>query len=523
MMDEVPAPKELGLDLPAWRPGQAEAISQILDALEDVDTVVVDGPPGTGKSVIANAAAIRSGLRTLFLTGTKALQSRYSGPPTSLPTAVGRANYPCALVFGATAAEGPCAFNYECPERFSCEYVLQRNNALAAPIAVVNYALAMSDPNGIFLNERDLLVLDECHLLEGQAADHFAIRLDLEMAQAGLEGLPPLPSDSSVDSYRRWAEEIRPRFEEELILQEAHIEAREGAIRKFGMVYIRRLSQLCEALERLFHIDDTWIPFSSNINVKGVTRTQVFKPTDVALLLQSRLWRPGVKRILMSGSIGDAEALIKAVGAGKYRLVTVSSSIHPRQRPIVYWPRANVTNHTWGQSIISIAEALDRLIDKHSDCKGIVHTTSGELADRVQKLMKHGHIVFMHGTQNRAHVFEDFRAAPPPAVLISPSAYYGEDFPGDEARWQAIAKVPYPPLGDPWVKAKMEADPGWYDQKTVQGLIQAAGRVVRGPDDWGTTYILDEKFETVFRRNPQMFPAWFHEGLAAGGGIDGNR
>ena len=104
-----------------------------------------------------------------------------------------------------------------------------------------------------------------------------------------------------------------------------------------------------------------------------------------------------------------------------------------------------------------------------------------------------------------------------PAVLISPSANYGEDFPGDQARWQAIAKVPYLPLGDPWVNAKQAMDPAWYDRQAVQGLVQAVGRAVRGPDDWGVTFILDPQFEKLYRRSAHMFPDWFHEGLRAGG------
>ena len=48
-------------------------------------------------------------------------------------------------------------------------------------------------------------------------------------------------------------------------------------------------------------------------------------------------------------------------------------------------------------------------------------------------------------------------------------------------------------------------------------MVLAVGRIVRGPEDWGWTYILDEQFGRLFGRDPQMFPGWFHEGLKAGG------
>ena len=54
-------------------------------------------------------------------------------------------------------------------------------------------------------------------------------------------------------------------------------------------------------------------------------------------------------------------------------------------------------------------------------------------------------------------------------------------------------------------------------RQAAQALVQAVGRIVRGPEDWGLTYILDEQFGKLYGRCPQMFPGWFHEGLKAGG------
>ena len=132
------------------------------------------------------------------------------------------------------------------------------------------------------------------------------------------------------------------------------------------------------------------------------------------------------------------------------------------------------------------------LVAGHSNLKGIIHTANGDLASYLARAAVRGCQIYTNSTANRGQVFDAFRAANPPAVLISPSISYGEDFPGDHARWQAIAKVPYPPLGDPWVKAKMAFDPTWYHRQAAQGIVQAAGRVVRGPDDTGLTYILDQ-------------------------------
>ena len=160
---------------------------------------------------------------------------------------------------------------------------------------------------------------------------------------------------------------------------------------------------------------------------------------------------------------------------------------------------------------------------EHEGLRGIVHTVNSNLATDLVRMLSGFPFnragLFSHRTEDRAEVFAAFHIASPPAVLVSPSVDVGEDFADDQARWQAIAKVPYPPRGDQWVKAKQAMDPNWYDEQAVRGLVQAAGRIARGPEDWGTTYILDEQFEKLYERRRDSFPDWFHEGIQAGVGI----
>ena len=83
-------------------------------------------------------------------------------------------------------------------------------------------------------------------------------------------------------------------------------------------------------------------------------------------------------------------------------------------------------------------------------------------------------------TENRTKIFDAFRTAAPPALLMSPSAHVGEDFRGDQARYQIIARLPYPPMGDPWVKAKMAADPDWPDRLPFRAYPQLPGVWLEG-------------------------------------------
>jgi ATP-dependent DNA helicase DinG len=92
---------------------------------------------------------------------------------------------------------------------------------------------------------------------------------------------------------------------------------------------------------------------------------------------------------------------------------------------------------------------------------------------------------------------------------VSTYANEGLDFIDAAARFCIIVKTPYPDLGDPQVRARTDRDRGWYENETLKSIIQMAGRIVRTPEDHGTTYILDANADTLIRRNPAAVPRWF--------------
>ena len=97
-------------------------------------------------------------------------------------------------------------------------------------------------------------------------------------------------------------------------------------------------------------------------------------------------------------------------------------------------------------------------------------------------------------------------------MLISPSVHTGLDLKGDLSRFQILVKVPYPSLGDRWIKKKQTRDGGkWYRWQTVLKTVQAYGRSVRSKDDCAKTYLLDSSFDDFIRSN--KFPGWFLEAI----------
>jgi Rad3-related DNA helicase len=95
----------------------------------------------------------------------------------------------------------------------------------------------------------------------------------------------------------------------------------------------------------------------------------------------------------------------------------------------------------------------------------------------------------------------------------------GIDLPGDRLIGAFIATLGLPPFDafNEALKARLEARFGRGDDYAyrIPGLIkvvQAAGRVIRGPEDRGTLVLMDDRFA---RRDVRAFlPAWWRAGFA---------
>ena len=103
-----------------------------------------------------------------------------------------------------------------------------------------------------------------------------------------------------------------------------------------------------------------------------------------------------------------------------------------------------------------------------------------------------------------------------PTVLISPSLHLGLDLHDDLSRFQIIAKVPYPSMGDSWIVKKFERNEQWYNWQTALRLVQAYGRSVRSKDDWAYTFILDSNLQNFVIKNRAILPAWFTDAIKWG-------
>jgi Rad3-related DNA helicase len=116
-------------------------------------------------------------------------------------------------------------------------------------------------------------------------------------------------------------------------------------------------------------------------------------------------------------------------------------------------------------------------------------------------------------SKDRQEILSELTRKEKGSIVLSASIEKGFDAKGDIARWQIIPKVPYLYLGDPLVSLNSKIRPNWYARKAILRIVQAAGRVTRGVDDHGVTYILDSNFSRLLSQNADMFPSWFLDSL----------
>ena len=254
-----------------------------------------------------------------------------------------------------------------------------------------------------------------------------------------------------------------------------------------------------------------------NQKPKSKINKVVFKPLDVSPYCRPLFELTGIT-LIMSATILDVDTFCHNIGLDrdKVKFIEMGSEFPIENRPIYPMNTAHLNYTTLKLDRIhrKIASSIDKIMDHHSNEKGVIHTTSYAQVNFIKSFLSdknlrrltitdpeipRDEIIAKHHRSNNS-------------VLISPSVHTGLDLKDELSRFQILVKVPYPSLGDRWIKKKQMLDGGkWYRWQTVLKTVQAYGRSVRSKDDWAKTYLLDSSFDNFIRTN--KFPGWFLEAI----------
>lgn len=494
MMPIPPTPAQFGR-YTAWRPGQVEAIRAILGAT--MPHLGLQMPTGSGKSLVAAAAASALHTRTVILTATRGLQDQYRQGFRRLVDMRGMGNYECLALHDElrryrmggtmTCEDGPCRSGVRCSLKESgCLYFDQQRLVARSPAVTTSYAYFLASRRyGRGMGGIDRLILDEAHALPDQLTSAFQIRIP----RGWVESLAP----RSPKAWRAWASARLARL--------GPPQTNEGGSPETPQE--RRMRERCEDLAA---IDERWA-------WDGTSDAYVFEPVSAKALLPILTSQiPSV--VYMSATLTPEVLCLAGVPRRELAWESFASTFPAAARPVYVLDTARIDHRTSEISYAYWLSRIDAIISQRLDRKGIIHPVSYRRQQMIVEGSRHRGIMIAPSSAGElGPAINHFKLARPPRVLVTPSVATGYDFPYETCEYQILAKVPFPDTRSRIMRARIEDDADYRPYVTMQAIVQAYGRDKRAEDDQGEFFIVDNHFQWFYRQARLWAPQYFQEAV----------
>jgi Rad3-related DNA helicase len=528
------------------RPEQIQAIKATEREFASGKTVVaLQAPTGSGKSFLAishaREVADRNG-KTHLITAQKVLQGQYATdfPPPLVEVMKGRSNYTCSYdpYKYKDAARGYCRRSkkkgliQEClkygsveaanqfilpADAHKCDYWKQLVLSMENPITLYNFHSFLFQQRLGRFGKRDLLILDECHnteaillgfvqiILSDKLLRILGIRLDLTLqdAQAVIAWL----------GKERVVERIKKALGEESTEDVPEgLTAVESDQLKETLDRIADLERYLDMTEWV--VDVTEDPTEDDFGDR--TRKLRIRPVFIGAFTKEMLWSKADRVIAMSATILDAKTWARNLGISQKTLgfVDIPCTFPAKNRPINPEYAGNMGWKTFDATLPNLYATVSKILDRHVGQRGIIHGHSERLCRLIRDNVKNPRIIHLDMFDKRDKTaMLRAHASKPDSVLLASGFHEGVDLKDDLARFQLIAKIPWPGTEDKFVKARMAIDGSYLSYQCSLKLIQSYGRAVRHKDDHATTYILDSGFDGFLSRCGWLLPKWFTQAI----------
>ena len=454
--------------------------------------------------------------------------------------------------------------NFDIPRQWSpCYYFDQLFQALKASHSIFNYSIFLSLlANKSMIQQRELLVLDEAHLLETEIIKFRGLSIskkrwrryindfkmidygfdlngwlgfliDLEKTILTLLGYDSLvkllvmerkikygyDSKSKAKAKNKRIVSASELFEDDESLE---IDIKSENKKHFQIDkellidIVQDIDKLTRTINNILSNPKNWIVSEVHKENYDVLRVE-FKPLDASKYIRTVVEKCP-KTLIMSATILDHRTFEKNLGLDtgddRTKFIQIQSDFPIENRPI--FPLSveylNFSNLQQTDVKTKISRAIDNIMHIHSNDKGIIHTTSYEQLNFIKEnlsKMNSRRLILTDPEIQRDEVIKEHIDSKKPTVLISPSLHTGLDLKDNLSRFQIITKVPYPNIADKWTSEKRKINEEWYYWQTAVRLVQAYGRSIRSKDDWAKTYVLDAAFNYFVKMNVNILPKWF--------------
>ncbi|MHA1971827.1 MAG: helicase C-terminal domain-containing protein [Candidatus Hodarchaeales archaeon] len=446
----------------------------------------------------------------------------------------GRSSYYCPIIKSG-ANVSPCAFDSQyartCKFRQRCSLLKARRRARKSQVRILNWWVYKFVDLGE--DEASFRIFDECHnLLNLESLVRFEIEQSfLEKYINDRELLNKfkswetnkLQSKKYVNIEQKEGISFVRRLQSALIDREQKIASELNTnpdnIDTNMLRELKRVSEMTDTLSRL-----TEKPESSDLQFffqhsRKQNKTKlVIQPFDIAYIF-SDIFKSG-KNLFLSATIGDGEYLAKLLGFDTDHCFFIheSSSFDKNAHPFITLQdamrlsTANQEKKTQTFKYIRDKMAPILKIMREQKLRGLILTSSFEIASITSKLAKDLHLSVVTHTAGRSdEAIKDFTLAMKGDVLITPSAWEGISLDDDLGRVCIIPKLPFPMMGDPIIRKKMQKYPKFMENEVLISIQQAHGRIQRNPSDWGVTICLDGNIKWLTSKKNKSLEPWFLE------------
>lgn len=510
------------------RSKQEEVLTKLQDNWDKYNYFVLELPTGFGKSPVSNALGMSTD-NSFLLTVTKQLQDQYVRDfrePNTV-SLKGKANYICNIRPELNVECGPCMFDKDllrdCKKKRKCSYYNQRDKALMSKQAVLSIPFFLySTTCGGYWKPRDVIIIDECHLLENQIVNWATTSISpAELKKDYDIEIDEYIPQSGYTSNKKWLHAIwdivvekRSEYEEELkdLLDGRDPEdLTEDELQEINMSHgsYYKIDKIYKRLETFFKSPkkDSWLCEPEGDGV-------ILTPVDVQDLFHryiKKMVNPNGKIVFMSATILDTIGFAKTLGLKKEdtAIIKVDSEFPPEKSPIVYKPCGSMNYANIDNTIPKVIEEVKRILEQHPNEKGIIHTSNYKITKAICEGIKNKRLLMKEEGESNERLLQRHINSKDSTVLVSPSLTTGTDLKDELSRFQIIVKLPFLSLADQRVKKKMESSPDWYSAEMLRTVVQSAGRSTRDEKDWSITYVLDNSFYTYIYKHRKWFQPSF--------------
>ena len=506
-------------------------------------------PVGVGKSHLALMIAdwykknVNKMSRVDIITNSKILQNQYANTYESISDLKGKENYECET-YACSCAQGSEFNRLNKTSCESCPYSFARESYQSGGISLTNFYLyilyAIYNPKLMESRDARVLIVDEAHSFDDVMSDFITIKItetSLKKYKFASEYdlIKRLKAVKSISDYVEFLKHYNTEIINTMdsmsngmssVPRNATEDKRDLKISKLLKTKnndVKMMQLVTDLKQQQSKIDvflteykanpNNWV-LETSYNEKLRQRELSLEPIWAYDYLDKYVFSHYDMVFLMSGTILDKNLFCQLNGLDVSKAVyySISSPFPLRNRMIYYMPLGKMSYKSKEETFKRYIPYIKKLLDKYKNKKGIIHTNSFELANWIKDSIKDPRLIF-HDSSNKDEMLRLHIESKESTVIVSPSMDTGVSFDDDSARFQIIAKVPYPSLASQKNKMRQSNNPDWYSWKTVSGFIQMTGRAVRSDMDYADTIVLDGGFGDVMKHSSHFLPDWIQNAI----------